>query len=53
MTSWPEDPRQGTDAAEQYRVRPQDQVPPAGAVEQYHAQPQNWAYENPQQYAPG
>jgi hypothetical protein len=53
MTNWPEDPRPGTDAAEQYRVRSQDQAPQADAVEQYQAQPQNWAYGAPQQYAPG
>jgi hypothetical protein len=54
MTNWPEDPRPGTDAAEQYRARSQDQAAPqADAVEQYRAQPQNWAYEAPQQYAPG
>ena len=54
MTNWPEDPRAGTDAAQQYRMRSQDQAaPPTDAVEQYQAQPQNWAYEAPQPYAPG
>jgi hypothetical protein len=53
MTNWPEDPRRGTDAAQQYRARSQDQAPQTDAVEQYRAQPQNWAYEAPQPYAPG
>jgi len=53
MTNWPEDPRQGADAGQQYRVRPPDPAPQADAIEQYGAQPQNWAYEAPQQYAPG
>src|SRR5215831_12228926 len=53
MTNWPEDPRQGADADQQYRSRPPDPAPQADAIEQYRAQPQNWAYEAPVRTAAG